>query len=216
MGGLPNKGTHLAFDEVDQLIALLYRILGSINGPANVYFSVLIQLEIMCLGRKDIACTPQSDRQDGGPGLNGQDESTFFKRLKEDYHSLFFPLFVVPVESVYKEWAKGGDSPLPHSVKKGYIMGDPAVEMIKRYKMAGIEIPKEFKDTPDHIALLLEYAALLCENIPENSRARFVLEHLDWVEDLRNDIYKYSQSDFYRCIADITVAFIKNERTLFR
>ncbi len=144
--------------------------------------------------------------------LKGEGEiKCLFKRLREDYHSLFFPLFVVPVESVYKEWAKGGGSPLPHSVKKGYIMGDPAVEMIKRYKMAGVETPKEFKDTPDHIALLLEYAALLCENVPEDSRAGYVLDHLDWVEDLRNDIYKYSRSDFYRCIADITVAFINNE-----
>lgn len=145
----------------------------------------------------------------------GEEIEGLFKRLREDYHSLFFPLYVVPVESVYKEWAKGGDSSLPHSVRKGYIMGDPAIEMIKRYKMAGIEIPKEFRGTPDHIALLLEYTVLLCENIAEDSRGGFVLNHFDWVEDLRDDIYKYSQSDFYRCIADITVAFIKNERSHF-
>src|SRR3989304_1238567 len=32
------------------------------------------------------------------------DRMSVYKKLKADYHSLFFPLYVVPVESVYKEW----------------------------------------------------------------------------------------------------------------
>lgn len=141
-------------------------------------------------------------------GIKGDGEeeiSSVYKRLKDDYYSLFFPLHIVPVESVYKEWKKGGN-------EKGYIMGDPAIEMRKRYEMLGIDIPQAYKDTPDHISLLLEYASLLCENLPEESRAGFVSNHLDWIEDLRDDVYKYSQSDFYRYIADVTVAFIKHER----
>ena len=90
-------------------------------------------------------------------------------------------------------------------------MGDPAVEMINRYRMAGIEIPQIYKDTPDHIAILLEYASLLCENIGKEDRASFVSGHLDWVAELHNDIYKYSESNFYRAVADITVAFIQYE-----
>lgn len=130
-----------------------------------------------------------------------------YHRLREDYYSLFFPLYVVPVESVYKAWKEGKD-------EKGYIMGDPAIEMKKRYGMAGIEIPLIYKDTPDHISLLLEYASLLCENLEEESRAAFVSGHLDWVEDLRNDIYKYSESHFYRGVADVTVSFIKSETSM--
>lgn len=129
-----------------------------------------------------------------------------YRRLREAYYSLFLPLYVVPVESVYKAWKEGKD-------EKGYIMGDPAIEMKKRYGMAGIEIPEIYKDTPDHIALLLEYASLLCENLEEESRAGFVSGHLDWVEDLRNDIYKYSESHFYRAVADVTVSFLKGERS---
>lgn len=148
------------------------------------------------------------NRLDGSYNVKGEDDRVqgVYDKLKEDYYSLFFPLYVVPVESVYKEWTKGGDN-------KGYIMGDPAIEMKKRYEMLGIELPRIYKDTPDHIALLLEYASLLCENLSEESRAGFVLTHLDWVERLRDDIYKYSQSDFYRSIADITVTFIKYERS---
>lgn len=130
-----------------------------------------------------------------------------FSKLKEDYYSLFFPLYVVPVESVYKEWRKDGGE------GKGYIMGDPAIEMKKRYEMSGIEIPEEYKDTPDHISLLLEYASLLCENLSPELRSGFVLNHLDWIEELRGDIYKHSQSDFYRSVADVTVAFVKHERS---
>ncbi|MBI5755655.1 MAG: molecular chaperone TorD family protein [Nitrospirae bacterium] len=133
-------------------------------------------------------------------------------RLKEDYYSLFFPLYVVPVESVYKEWTNVEDVTGAMKGEKGYIMGDPAIEMLHRYKMLGIEIPQVYKDTPDHIALLLEYASLLCENVYREERAGFVLSHLGWVEDLRDDIYKYSESIFYRAVADITVAFLQYER----
>lgn len=137
----------------------------------------------------------------------GEDVYDVYKELKDEYYSLFFPLNVVPVESVYKEWQRG-------KKEKGYIMGDPAIEMKKRYEMLDIEIPQIYKDTPDHIALILEYVALLCENLPEISRSEFVLNHLDWVEWLHDDIYKFSQSDFYRSVADTTVAFIKNERNI--
>ena len=135
-----------------------------------------------------------------------------YKKLKADYHSLFFPLYVVPVESDYKEWSKTDEVSGAMKGEKGFIMGDPAVEMINRYRMAGIEIPQTYKDIPDHIAILLEYASLLCENIKREDRASFVSGHLDWVTELHNDIYKYSESNFYRAVADITVAFIQYER----
>ena len=135
-----------------------------------------------------------------------------YKKLKADYHSLFFPLYVVPVESVYKEWSTTDDVTGGMKGEKGFIMGDPAVEMINRYRMAGIEIPQIYKDTPDHIAILLEYASLLCENIGKEERACFVSSHFDWVEELRKDIHKYSESTFYRAVADITVDFIQYER----
>ena len=140
------------------------------------------------------------------------DRDNVYNKLKADYHSLFFPLYVVPVESVYKEWSKTDDVTGALKGEKGFIMGDPAVEMINRYRMAGIEIPQTYKDTPDHIALLLEYVSLLCDHAEKEDRTGFVLSHLDWVDDLRNDIYKYSESSFYRYVADITVAFIHYER----
>ena len=140
------------------------------------------------------------------------DRDNVYKKLKADYHSLFFPLYVVPVESVYKEWAETDDVTGAMKGDKGYIMGDPAVEMINRYRMAGIEIPQLYKDTPDHIAILLEYASLLCENIGKDERACFVSGHLDWVEALRTDIHKCSESNFFRAVADIAVDFIQYER----
>ena len=140
------------------------------------------------------------------------DGKSVYNKLKADYHSLFFPLYVVPVESVYKEWAETDDVTGAMKGDKGYIMGDSAVEMIHRYRMAGIEIPQLYKDTPDHIAILLEYASLLCENIGKDERACFVSGHLDWVEALRTDIHKCSESNFFRAVADITVDFIRYER----
>ena len=157
--------------------------------------------------------------ENAGSWVKGQESrgmkiplSLAYNKLKEDYYPLFFPLYVVPVESIYKEWTNGEDVTGAMRGEKGYIMGDPAIEMLHRYKMLGIEIPQVYKDTPDHIALLLEYASLLCENVYREERAGFVLSHLGWVEDLRDDIYKYSEGIFYRAVADITVVFLQYER----
>ena len=93
--------------------------------------------------------------------------------LKEVYYPLFVgpsPSLALPVESVYKEWAQNKTSVISTDVR-GMLMGDPAVDMITRYKEAGIEIPREYKDVPDHLALLLEYMALLCEAAEGDQRA---------------------------------------------
>ncbi len=185
----------------------------------------LSQLNIPVPGEMLMSCRLTNDEENNPPlpplekGGKGGFERLFsseiivvYNKLKADYHSLFFPLYVVPVESVYKEWSKTDDVSGAMNGEKGFIMGDPAVEMINRYRMAGIEIPQTYKDTPDHIAILLEYASLLCENIKREDRASFVSGHLDWVTELHNDIYKYSESNFYRAVADITVAFIQYER----
>ncbi len=167
--------------------------------------------ELMATGLKGlyIPILPENlSALDERHSINAEDErvESVYRKLKEDYYSLFFPLYVVPVESVYKEWRNGAEG-------KGYIMGDPAIEMKKRYEMSGIEIPEGYKDIPDHISLLLEYASLLCENLSAELRSGFILNHLDWVEELREDIYRHSQSDFYKSIADITVAFVQHERS---
>ncbi len=140
--------------------------------------------------------------------------------LKGQYYSLFvgpFPPFALPVESVYKEWAQEGETPLIASGVRGMLMGNPAIDMLKRYRMLGIEIPPEFKDMPDHLALLLEYMALLCENGTDEEQRRFLQDHLNWIPELKRLIYDCSESRFYQTVADATAAFVAyDQRALSR
>lgn len=140
--------------------------------------------------------------------------------LKDQYYPLFmgpFPPFALPVESAYKEWARSGESPLIAPDVKGMLMGDPAVDMLRRYEASGIEIPKEFKEMPDHLALLLEYMALLCEAGTEEERERFVRDHLNWLPGLRRLMDECAKQRgeeclFYRTVANATDAVAAYER----
>jgi TorA maturation chaperone TorD len=145
------------------------------------------------------------------PGEGGE----VLQALKGQYYSLFvgpFPPFALPVESIYKEWAREGETPLIASGVRGMLMGDPAIDMLRRYKASGIEIPEQFKDMPDHLALLLEYMALLCENGTDEEQRQFLQDHLDWIPELKRLIYECSESRFYKTVADATAAFVAYEQ----
>jgi TorA maturation chaperone TorD len=135
--------------------------------------------------------------------------------LKDQYYPLFigpFPPFALPVESVYKEWAREGETSLIAPGVRGMLMGDPAIDMLRRYRTCGIEIPEQFKDMPDHLALLLEYMALLCEAGTDDEQRRFVQDHLAWMPELKRLIYDCSESRFYRSVADASAAVVAYEQ----
>lgn len=131
----------------------------------------------------------------------------------DEYYALFkgpIPPYVVPVESVYRIWADTSMAGA-HAKGKDMIMGDPAIEMLKRYKADGIEIPDAFSAYPDHVALLLEYGGLLLERGNAGAYAEFLRKRLSWFSDLRQDIFDNTDNPFYREVADLLCRFIKCE-----
>ncbi len=132
--------------------------------------------------------------------------------LKRAYYPLFVipPRFVLPVESVYKEWA-GEDGFL--TGQRGMIMGPSARDMLRRYRAQDILIPKRFKDYPDHLALLLEYGGVLCEEGNSHALGEFVASHLDaWIEEFAEQVRARTGSPFYQTVAEATVVFVRVER----
>ncbi|MBI5746440.1 MAG: molecular chaperone TorD family protein, partial [Nitrospirae bacterium] len=148
----------------------------------------------------------------GGRSLpfNRDKAANHLQSLKEIFYPLFVgpsPSIVLPVESVYKVWDREGSGLVP-SEARGMLMGDPAIDMLKRYRDAGMEIPAIYKDMPDHLALLLEYMAFLCESgageegegsqetsasSVEPSEVRFLVEHLDWLQELNRLVYSFTE-----------------------
>lgn len=140
------------------------------------------------------------------------------EQLKRAYYPLFVipPYNVLPVESVFKSWSMDGESEILGS-SQGYIMGPPAVDMLRRYQARDIAIPHFFKDYPDHLALLLEYGGLLCEEGDTSELAQFVATHLDsWIETFRDEVFARSTDPFYRTVVAATVAFVRYERAQFQ
>lgn len=95
-----------------------------------------------------------------------------------EYISLFEGLetpYAPPVESAYRQWHDGpGDD--------GLLSGPPAVEMRRRYRALGVEDTNGYH--PDHVALQLEYAAVLLSSGATDEHLGFLRDHLGWIEAL--------------------------------
>ncbi|MBI5212081.1 MAG: molecular chaperone TorD family protein [Nitrospirae bacterium] len=132
--------------------------------------------------------------------------------LKEEYRRFFLgpmPPYIVPVESVYKKWSNDPECKLPISGEKGYMMGDPAMDMIRRYQAHGIVIPDKYVSMPDHIALELEYMAFLCINGDIEEQKEFLGSHLNWTDGLTKDIKNFDPpGSFYSAATEITSLII--------
>ncbi|MEW6410044.1 MAG: molecular chaperone TorD family protein [Nitrospirota bacterium] len=127
--------------------------------------------------------------------------------LKDEYRKLFIgpiPPYIVPVESVYKRWSDDPGCKLAIAGEKGYLMGDPAIDMIKRYQANGIVIPDKYSSMPDHIALELEYMSYLCNNASKREQREFLETHLDWIDSLSEDINMVDKGGFYSTAIQIT------------
>lgn len=139
-------------------------------------------------------------------------EGEVFDRLRGAYHALFTvpsSHFVLPVESVCKEWRAGEGL----GAASGMIMGPSALDMAGRYRARGLQVPGEMKDYPDHLALLLEYGGLLCQEGDLQGQREFVASHLDvWIEALADQVQQLSEIPFYQAVAGALRVFVQAER----
>jgi len=134
-----------------------------------------------------------------------------YAALRDEYRKLFIgplPPYIVPVESIYKKWTKDPECRLPIAGEKGYLMGDPAIDMINRYNTHGIAIPDKYSSMPDHIALELEYMSFLCGNADVAEQREFASTHLDWTDELSKDIRNLGGNNFYSLCSKITAVVI--------
>lgn len=112
-------------------------------------------------------------------------------QLDEEYRRLFLgplPPYIVPVESIYKKWTNDPDCHLPLAQERGYLMGDPAMDMMRRYQAEDIATPEALSSMPDHVTLLFEYMSHLSIGGDARACKEFMVMHLDWLDDLTNDI----------------------------
>ena len=134
--------------------------------------------------------------------------------LKVDFSKLFvgpYKLFAAPYGSVYLDGERK-------------IMGDSTLDVKNRYREAGLDTAKNFKDAPDHISAELEFMYYLIfkeiesfSNSDIESAIDFIqkqkdfLEHhlMAWVPGFANSIIDSAENPFYPNLAKATQAFLK-------
>lgn len=143
------------------------------------------------------------------PDAGGNDAGEL---LREEYRRLFLgprPPYVVPAESVYKPWAEDPECRLSIAREKGYLMGDSALDMIRRYQGHDLVIPDQYVSMPDHLALELEYLAYLLTHDRTEAAAAFLASHLDWLADLAKEIENLAPAGgFYRAAIATTCTVV--------
>lgn len=108
----------------------------------------------------------------------------------------------------------------------GEIMGQSSLDVVRRYREAGVAVSEGFKDLPDHICVELEFMHYLCarefdalESGAQDEVARiqvigqsFLKDHLvRWVFRFTDRILQYASTPFYVSLAKITREFTRCE-----
>ena len=134
--------------------------------------------------------------------------------LKVDFSKLFvgpYKLLAAPYGSVYLDGERK-------------IMGESTLDVKNRYREAGLDTAKNFKDTPDHITAELEFMYYLIFKEIEafadsdteaaigfiQKQKSFLEDHLmSWVPEFGNNIIEYAENTFYPNLAKATETFLK-------
>jgi len=152
------------------------------------------------------------------------DAGTFAESSRLEFTQLFLVpggQHIAPYESVFRDRREIDGREI-----SGLLMGQSALDVQQWYRLAALEISREFKELPDHIGLEFHYLAYLCEKEREfdaagerskHTRARemqrdFLKAHvLSWLGDMAVKIRAKAKLPLYPAIAGMAVEFCQNE-----
>ncbi len=147
-----------------------------------------------------------------------------YAALDQEFQDLFMvPLgrYVTPYEAVYRDEREVGDTRVG-----GLLMGPSTLAVKQLYREAGAAISEDFKDLPDHVGLELACMEFLCKaeaqawdredlagvHRVQGFQKRLLQDHLlQWVPALCARIRERASGPFYRGIAHVTQAYLKQE-----
>jgi TorA maturation chaperone TorD len=140
---------------------------------------------------------------------------TYLDQIRVDFAKLFvgpYKLLAAPYGSVYLDGERK-------------MMGDSTLDVRSRYREAGLDTAKNFKDAPDHISAELEFMYYLIfkeiEAFAESDteaamgfiqkQKSFLEDHLmAWVPEFVKNIIEKAENPFYPDLAKATQAFLKD------
>ena len=147
----------------------------------------------------------------GYEGKTKEETSALLEDLAADYAKVFLAAgdaagkAAFPYESIYA----GFDSAFGGSLQ---------MNLSALYASKGLSMREDmFKIMEDHIGLEMNYMAeLIKEDQKEQQREFFQTHLINWALQFAADIYKYTERDFYKGIARMTMGFMEAEQEYFR
>ena len=147
----------------------------------------------------------------GYEGKTKEETSALLEDLAADYAKVFLAAgdaagkAAFPYESIYA----GFDSAFGGSLQ---------MNLSALYASKGLSMREDmFKIMEDHIGLEMNYMAELIKEDQKDQQREFFQTHLiNWVLQFAADIYKYTERDFYKGIARMTMGFMEAEQEYFR
>jgi TorA maturation chaperone TorD len=135
--------------------------------------------------------------------------------LQREYERLFGNLTsqkISLVESTYRSWTGDSGCVLAFAGEKGLLMGDAALHMREMFHQFSLEVPEEFRCTPDHLVLELEFLSLLYHCAKQEQVQMFIEDHLDWIPGLKDRVDRAQPHPFYRNVIELINSFLSHER----
>jgi TorA maturation chaperone TorD len=138
----------------------------------------------------------------------------FLPALQREYAHLFNDFQgakISLVESTYKPWTKDSGCTLAFAGNKGLLLGDCALHMRDMFHQLSLDVPEEFRSTPDHLVLELEFLSLLYQSATPEQVQTFIKDHLDWIPHLKDRIDRADPHIFYRNAIEFINLFLEHE-----
>ena len=139
----------------------------------------------------------------------------FLTTLLNEYRRLFSALSgekISLVESTYKPWTSDAQCALPFAGEKGLLRGDSALHLSAIFRQLSLEIPEEYRGTPDHLVIELEFLSSLYQVATDEQIQGFIEDHLDWIPDLKEEFIRLHAHPFYENAIEILDLFLKSEK----
>jgi len=147
--------------------------------------------------------------------LKEEGSENFLRDLNNEYDRLFSGLSqdsISLAESFYKPWTADPRSPLPFASERGLLMGDSALHLLEIYRQCGLEVSEEFKGSPDHVAMELEFLSYLHQWATDVEIKMFIEDHLNWIPLLREELNQRDPHPFYVSALEVLTLFLNRER----
>lgn len=139
----------------------------------------------------------------------------FLHILRAEYNRLFIDppgAKISLVESTYKPWTIDPSCRLAWADKKGLLMSDSALHLQEIFQQLSIRIPPAFQSTPDHLILELEFLSFLYRTATHDQIRTFIVDHLDWIPELKKQIEQAQAILFYRQAIELIDLFLLYEK----